>query len=533
MAIDKNLLNLIKQALATTKKAEESPVTAYPRVKFGPPSANSPLSGKGKLNLLNSSTRAIEPLGKTQNFPKSFGSIQPDNLRVPEQFANTVQGSSAVNQTADAVYGADSYSQNKPYLQKAFERVSGFNFPTSQDPLGSPRAGIYKSVNKDILSRPQNDRVRQTYEQELENMRRYGFNNRLSGNLSFITGPTGSPSALPHTSPSEAPTDVSQLSPAMIMPSNFGKWREQVIKQAPSATGMNADSAMLHELEHTNQMSPTGFKGRQYGKYNMEIPAVSSEIAHVAEAYRAATGQYPKGNVLGLPYGNLAQMAIKGNHLYGNKPMSEVLNQPENRKWLDQYTQQAENQAYLEDRIDRGVKTLSNVGGPVNKALATAAYTGMPGLSTMLNTPYVLKAKINEAKATAELNDRARRIRDKEIYGNSSPMPNFNPNYGALQQPGGFDTEADLNERKEWTRKYREKQLYGNSSPMPNFNPNYGALQQFDTNQDIQNRRYSSHNKMPNFNPNYGSLQRESGGLDDEFQASMRKINNDIKNLGK
>ncbi len=447
MSIDKNQILLIKAALL--KQAQEPQETAFPRVSFGPPGANSPLNNaKAKWNINNADFRNVfGPTGSHAKYPKSLGSAPASQLQIPGVNLNNVDPikslpplpGSSLNGAATPKPEAESlYSAVDPTFQKAYGGKQRFrsylqNFVNPKilkDPAKETvgdRASIYKAVQNDIYSKPQNDKVRNAYDQEIENMRRYSLANRTSGGFNLVTSPSLMPMAIPTLTdkdlenPNKDIAQMSKVAPAITMPSKFDNFIRQMAKQSPMFDKINPDAVLLHELEHTNQQNPQ-IRG-SLGRFQTEIPAVASEIAHMAEAYRSATGKYPSGSFLDKPYGDLAQMAIKNKHIYGNNSMTSVLNQPENQKWLQDYMtkvkQNEEFQKYISSNPSFGKDVIT-----ASNATAKAVFPRLYNANKAYNS-----------------------YTEANPYRRAARMPAFNPNYGALQRnSGGYET-VPYNER--------------------------------------------------------------------------------------
>jgi hypothetical protein len=93
------------------------------------------------------------------------------------------------------------------------------------------------------------------------------------------------------------------------------------------------DSARLHEHVHTTQSVPTQMRRHEVPRtmFGAELPAVLSESAHVADAYHKATGQWPKGEIMGMPYSAFVEDLRQRGHLGGSTQMSAVMNDPKYR----------------------------------------------------------------------------------------------------------------------------------------------------------------------------------------------------------
>jgi len=411
------------------KIAEEALQTAFPRVSFGPPGAGSPLEAKKmKSNLLNSDMRKGFGSGSYMDYAKSIGGAKPDTLtipgvdnqpKLPERDANNIEPT--VAPTFGQAYGGRYFF--KPFLYKAIEHYLPPNLKlekTDAYKFGD-RARLYNTIKKDIMSKPFSDPTRKTYEQEIENMRRYGMSNRSTGGFRYITNNSSrGPAALPHVNPKadvgtgEFGKILAKVSPAMLMPANFKGFAQTAAKQAPVLSTVNPDAIMLHELEHTNQIQPDSV-GHTSG-FRMEIPAVASEIAHMSEAYRAATGKYPEGKYLGIPYGDLAQLAVRDKHIYGNQPMTTILNKPENQQRIKDFMVRVKQNQMLEDYVKKNPGFYNNAA----RAGGTVFGSVFPGLD----------------KATQS----SRKMYEDYLRANppqGTYMPNFNPNYGALQSESG------------------------------------------------------------------------------------------------
>lgn len=413
------------------KIAEEALQTAFPRVSFGPPGAGSPLEAKKmKSNLLNSDMRKGFGSGSYMDYAKSIGGTKPDILTIPGVDSQTKELSErdvnnlepTVAPTFGQAYGGPELF--KPFLYKAIEHNLPPNLRLEKTDIGKlgDRARLYNTIKKDISSKPLNNPTRLAYEQELENMRRYATANRSTGGFRYVSGNFSGPAAVPHFNPKATPTTeevgrvLAKVSPAMLMPANFKGFVKNVSEQHPDFSPINPNSIILHELEHTNQITPdvSGFNPSR--GFKAEIPAVASEIAHMSEAYRAATGKYPEGKYLGIPYGELAQLAVRDKHIYGNQPMTTILNKPENQQRIKDFMVRVKQNQMLEDYVKKNPGFYNNA----SRAGGTVFGSVFPGLGKAIQS--------------------SRKMYEDYLRANppqGTYMPNFNPNYGALQSESG------------------------------------------------------------------------------------------------
>jgi hypothetical protein len=89
----------------------------------------------------------------------------------------------------------------------------------------------------------------------------------------------------------------------MVMPPRYG-----------SLPGETA-ATKLHEHVHTTQGTPRYEDSRNRNIFETELPAVLSENAHRADAYHKATGQWPQGEMMGMPYSQLVADLRQKGHL--------------------------------------------------------------------------------------------------------------------------------------------------------------------------------------------------------------------------
>ena len=135
---------------------------------------------------------------------------------------------------------------------------------------------------------------------------------------------------------------------------------------------------------HTTQSLPKRIGPYEYPRtlFEAELPAVLSETAHVADAYHKATGQWPKGEIMGMPYSAFVEDLRQRGHLGGATQMSAVMNDSKYRAQLqkminEQYGKFDQQDVLVNafDKITRNPRValmglnLATAGTPINAPL--------------------------------------------------------------------------------------------------------------------------------------------------------------------
>jgi hypothetical protein len=197
------------------------------------------------------------------------------------------------------------------------------NLPAYLTPehLGNER----NSVNLSIASLRNNPAQRQNYENNLNRMQELAFKNRTSKPFYYDEHAK-------NINPGVATTDGSGGSeaPVMTMPPRYG-----------SLPGETA-ATKLHEHVHTTQGGTTYEDSRNRNIFEAELPAVLSESAHMADAYHKATGQWPQGEIMGMPYSQfVADLQQKGHLPTTQAPIQDA---PSRAQMLKRQTPNASTQ---------------------------------------------------------------------------------------------------------------------------------------------------------------------------------------------
>lgn len=278
-------------------------------------------------------------------------------------------------------------------------RPFGFNVPSSWlGPLseilpqqafylypGEERHATYSAANA-LYRDPSKAPQKQEFEKTLKNMKDIAFKQRTSRPFYYDEHNTD-PSV--RLGPIGASTESAQI---MNMPPDSA-WQnppdnmiiKSIRKNYPS---FGPDPARLHEHVHTTQSWPkrehpnTFPYERQRVLFGAELPAVLSETAHVADAYHKATGQWPKGEIMGMPYSAFVEDLRQRGHLGGATQMSAVMNDPKYRaqlqKMIDEqhskfdqqdYLTSAFNTAYQHPRLLMTPLLMATAGTPINAPL--------------------------------------------------------------------------------------------------------------------------------------------------------------------
>ena len=251
------------------------------------------------------------------------------------------------------------------------------------------------SVNLSIASLRNNPAQRQNYENHLNRMQELAFKNRTSKPFYYDEDAK-------NVNPAVAVTDGSdsKKAPVMLMSPTHGTART-------SLPGEMA-STKLHEHVHTTQGLTRREGSRNRNTFEAELPAVLSESAHMADAYHKATGQWPKGEIMGMPYSQfVADLQQKGHLPAEQAPiqdapsraqmlkrqipnastqMSAIMNDPAYRaqiqKMIDDqhatfdqqdYLTSAVNTAYQHPRLMMTPALMATAGTPINAPLNALA----------------------------------------------------------------------------------------------------------------------------------------------------------------
>ena len=285
---------------------------------------------------------------------------------------------------------AKHYSNHRPF---------GFNVPPSLlGPLseylpqqafsfhpGDERHETYSAANA-LYRDPSKAPQKQEFEKTLKNMKDIAFKQRTSRPFyydEYFTDPGV------RMGPIGANVESAQI---MNMPPDSA-WQNPPDNSAIKLLNKNypsvgPDSARLHEHVHTTQSVPTRMRRDEVPRtiFGAELPAVLSESAHVADAYHKATGQWPKGEIMGMPYSAFVEDLRRRGHLGGSTQMSAVMNDPKYRaqiqKMIDVQHGKFEQQDALADAYN-GIMQNPRVA-LLGTALATAG-TPVSAPLNMLN----------------------------------------------------------------------------------------------------------------------------------------------------
>lgn len=201
--------------------------------------------------------------------------------------------------------------------------------------------------------------ARGRYEQRLNNMRDTAFNDRTSTPFYYTTDSRdGDPHVLMQTNPAtrlDPKTNKLIPIPTATILQSPDKLSKEIKNVVP--VSMVTPAIDLHEHVHTTQLDPNHHNNRpnypkdeDYPRLSMqaELPAVTSEAAHVSDAYNYATGQWPEGMHLGMTMQQLTEDLRRRGHIGGATQMSEIMNDPDYRRRLDNALNK-EDPVYKED----------------------------------------------------------------------------------------------------------------------------------------------------------------------------------------
>jgi len=111
---------------------------------------------------------------------------------------------------------------------------------------------------------------------------------------------------------------------------------------------MNRDAVALHEHAHTTQADSTA----ELPRSAFEIPATLSEIGHAADAYQAATGQWPKGTYLGMPIQEISEDLKRRRHIGGPVTINEIMQSPEYLNRIKQEAQRIDREKAMQQHLE-------------------------------------------------------------------------------------------------------------------------------------------------------------------------------------
>jgi hypothetical protein len=203
----------------------------------------------------------------------------------------------------------------KALLQKhysGFSRPFGFKVPEDLAYEASKHLPAYlllphlgnerNSVDLSIASLRKNPAQQQSYENNLKHMQELAFKNRTSKPFYYDEH-------IKNVNPAVASTDGndSGKAPVMVMSPTHGTARTSLPGEIAATK--------LHEHVHTTQGGSTYEDSRNRNIFEAELPAVLSENAHRAYAYHKATGQWPQGEMMGMPYSQLVADLQQKGHL--------------------------------------------------------------------------------------------------------------------------------------------------------------------------------------------------------------------------
>ncbi len=272
------------------------------------------------------------------------------------------------------------FSVPSDWSYKASKRLPAYLTPQS---AGNER----DSLNLSIAPLRNNPAQRQDYENHLNRMQELAFKNRTSKPFYYDEDAK-------NVNPAVATTDGndSGKAPVMFMSPTHGTAR----------TSLPGEMAVtkLHEHVHTTQGLTRRQDSRNRNTFEAELPAVLSESAHAADAYHKTTGQWPKGEIMGMPYSAFVEDLRQRGHLGGSTQMSAVMNDPAYRAQIqkmiaDQHTkfdQQdyltgAVNTAHQHPRLMMTPALMATAGTPINAPLSA--------LANLIPLSYKQEAKLN------------------------------------------------------------------------------------------------------------------------------------------
>ena len=322
----------------------------------------------------SSSTGRIKPLDETVNKNAPiFGSLFNPSEDKPYGDP-TLRGSAAKYVPQKDFPDVGPHDGGRTYQALLLKHYSnarpfGFNVPPSWlGPLsqqlprqafslypGEERHATYSAANA-LYRDPSKAPQKQEFEKTLKNMKDIAFKQRTSKPFYYDEHDTDPGVRM---GPIGASTESAQI---MSMPPDSA-WQnppdnmiiKSIKKNYPS---FGPDSTRLHEHVHTTQSLPRHIRSYEYPRtlFEAELPAVLSETAHVADAYHKATGQWPKGEIMGMPYSAFAEDLRQRGHLGGSTQMSAVMNDPKYRaqiqKMIDAQRGKFEQQDVLTNAFD-------------------------------------------------------------------------------------------------------------------------------------------------------------------------------------
>ena len=288
-------------------------------------------------------------------------------------------------------------------------RPFGFNVPPSWlGPLsqqlprqafslypGEERHKTYSAANA-LYRDPSKAPQKQEFEKTLKNMKDIAFKQRTSKPFyydEYFTDPSvriSGESAHAESAPiMNMPPDSAWQNPPdnMIIKS--------IKKNYPS---FGPDSARLHEHVHTTQSLPRRALPEAFPRvlFGAELPAVLSETAHVADAYHKATGQWPKGEIMGMPYSAFVEDLRQRGHLGGATQMSAVMNDPKYRAQLQKMINEQHGKFDQQD-------VLTNAFDKITRNPRVALWgTGLATAGTPINAPLNMLNNLIPAGAWGE-----------------------------------------------------------------------------------------------------------------------------------
>lgn len=311
MSIDWQLLYTVKKACLVKRAADDAfdlsklPQTANTESKITsiPKTPNIPSSAAQNLKIPKPQPFTAHPQFSTNK------NLQ--NLHTNPEFLS--------NLTNDMLYRAYSPTAFVRNVPQPYRRAVAFALPG----VSPDRAGYSRGVSSLI---DQNSQAREAYNNEMANMKDYSYTDRVV-----------SPFTLNEENGVEigVTSDNRDGSKTMDMAKDVNTVPGMSRYMKTMGSGFNKDLIGIHELEHVNQ-KPMKYNERGgRGPYDTmaestlagEFPAVMSEAAHSLSAANKATGQYPSGSLGTVPYADLARKAQELGHVYGQRPMTQVLNE--------------------------------------------------------------------------------------------------------------------------------------------------------------------------------------------------------------
>lgn len=248
---------------------------------------------------------------------------------------------------------------------------------------GEERNATYSAANelyRNAAKAPQ----KQKYEDALKNMQDLAFKQRTSKPFYYDEHNSNKAPVVEMTPQyaSDQSASIMRMPPASAWKNAPDNSLMQMLTKPYPA--MTPEATKLHEHVHTTQnvnMQPTRY-GIPSRMFQHELPAVLSESAHAADAYHKATGQWPKGEIMGMPYSAFVEDLRQRGHLGGSTQMSAVMNDPKYQtqlqKMIDEQHGKFDQQDVLTNAVEQITRNprvaltaanLATAGTPINASL--------------------------------------------------------------------------------------------------------------------------------------------------------------------